>query len=199
MENRFRQLMQKAGLAKYTDKLLKLAWNSIRIQTEAADDAELPLGTSKIGGQPDLPRRCKWPTYTHDISFMLELDENIAKAEEASAATPDATQTDKSDEEILQDFEAFINDFNKQRQAEWEANPVEQPAAPARKPVIATTPLPSWLNSGWQTWPPMTRKGCFPAPVCFISFTTRFANPAGVVQVIPRDIESFTMMAIRAN
>lgn len=179
MEKRFRQLMQKAGLAKYTDDILKLAWNSIRIRTKRANDAKLPLGTSKIGGQPDLPPRCKWPTYRHDISFMLELDENVARAAQASAATPDATQADKSDEEILQDFEAFINDFNKQRQAEFEANPVETPATPARKPVIATTPLAFLAQFNMADLAPYDTEGPLPRTGLLCFFYDAICQPGG--------------------
>ncbi len=176
MEKRFQKLMQKAGLAKYTDDILKLAWNSIRIRTEAVDDAELPLGTSKIGGEPDLPECREWPTYTHDISFMLELDENTAKAEEMAAATP---STDKSDEEILQEFEAFINDFNKQRQAEWEANPVERPAVPAREPVIATTPLSFLAQFKMADLAPYDTEGLLPRTGLLYFFYDAICQPGG--------------------
>jgi uncharacterized protein YwqG len=176
MEKRFQKLMQKAGLAKYTDDILKLAWNSIRIRTEAVDDAELPLGDSKIGGEPDLPKCCEWPTYKHNISLMLELDKNTAKAEEISA---DTTQTDKSDEEILRDFEAFIEDFNKKRQAEWKANPVERPAKPARKPVIATTPLSFLAQFKMADLAPYDTEGLLPRTGLLYFFYDAICQPGG--------------------
>lgn len=64
MEDRFRSLMSEAGLSKYTDKVLGLRRNSIRIQLSSASEDSINIGQSKVGGQPDLPPGIKWPEWT---------------------------------------------------------------------------------------------------------------------------------------
>jgi uncharacterized protein YwqG len=42
--------------------LLNLALPSIALQSKSADDIDIPIGASKIGGAPDLPPDFPWPT-----------------------------------------------------------------------------------------------------------------------------------------
>jgi uncharacterized protein YwqG len=182
MEDRFRTLMCDAGLAKYTEEIFKVAWNSIRIRTQTVADAQLPLGASRIGGQPDLPECCEWPTYTHDISHMIEMDEIMAnrpQAEEESEANAEAVQTSESEEEMMSEFAAFIDDFNKKRQAEWEANPVPQPAAPAREPVMGTTPLSFLAQFRMADLAPYDTEGMLPHTGLLYFFYDAVCHPGG--------------------
>jgi uncharacterized protein YwqG len=61
-----RELLVKHGLAEKADALMALVRPSIRIFTQPADDADLPVGVSKIGGEPDLPPGFEWPMWEHE-------------------------------------------------------------------------------------------------------------------------------------
>jgi len=55
--------LNKVGLSRVADDLASLAEPSIRIETERADDQVIEVGTSKIGGVPDLPPTIQWPRW----------------------------------------------------------------------------------------------------------------------------------------
>jgi uncharacterized protein YwqG len=63
-----RALLIQHGLADKADDLMALARPSIRIFTQPADDATIPVGASKIGGAPDLPPDFVWPIWEHELS-----------------------------------------------------------------------------------------------------------------------------------
>ena len=44
-----------AGLARIQQDIEHLAEHAIRLRNNAADDTQLPVGASKLGGAPDLP------------------------------------------------------------------------------------------------------------------------------------------------
>lgn len=60
--------------------LMGLAKPGLALQSKSAADADIPIGASKIGGAPDLPRGVKWPTRepsAHgqgDIEMLRKLD-----------------------------------------------------------------------------------------------------------------------------
>jgi len=51
-----------AGLSRLLKDIDYLAQPSIRVYTTAGDESTLSIGTSKIGGLPDLPQGIVWPT-----------------------------------------------------------------------------------------------------------------------------------------
>ncbi len=52
----------KEGRADLTEKLVKLRKNAIALKLVETDDNEIPVGTSKSGGYPDLPPTILYPT-----------------------------------------------------------------------------------------------------------------------------------------
>jgi uncharacterized protein YwqG len=56
-------LLVKHGLAHRADELMAYLRPSIRLSVEPADDADIPVGASKIGGNPDLPADFVWPIW----------------------------------------------------------------------------------------------------------------------------------------
>jgi uncharacterized protein (TIGR02996 family) len=50
-----------AGFPELRDRVLRLARPALRMMKDPADEREIPLGASKIGGLPDLPPGCPWP------------------------------------------------------------------------------------------------------------------------------------------
>ncbi len=63
MEDQILSLIQKSGLTRITDDITSLLRYTINIKTSSIDEAELPLGSSKIGGLPDLPPEIDWPEW----------------------------------------------------------------------------------------------------------------------------------------
>lgn len=49
-----------SGLSDYFDILAPMAKNSVQITPELQADTDIPLGTSKFGGCPDLPAEAEW-------------------------------------------------------------------------------------------------------------------------------------------
>lgn len=77
------------GLERYEATLACLARPAIRIAAEACDDAELPIGGSKLGGRPDLPGASPWPARDGcPLSFIAQLDCGELQRFESGALLP---------------------------------------------------------------------------------------------------------------
>ncbi len=60
----FLQTLREAGLHRVAEPIADLLAPSIRVSTKlVTDEASLPLGTSKFGGQPDLMPGIEWPSW----------------------------------------------------------------------------------------------------------------------------------------
>lgn len=55
------------GLGKYFDKLQPLLRNTIRLYQEEAEEKNIVIGQTKIGGKPDLPEEISWVTETNIV------------------------------------------------------------------------------------------------------------------------------------
>jgi len=75
MKETIMSLFRQAGLSAYAEPFADLIRPSIRMYTEAAGEGELPVGTSRIGGIPDLPPDWSWP-YRRDypLSFIAQIN-----------------------------------------------------------------------------------------------------------------------------
>lgn len=56
-----REAIQKFKLQRLEEKLISLAKPAIAMVTTAVDELDLPLGSSKLGGLPDVPAGFSWP------------------------------------------------------------------------------------------------------------------------------------------
>ncbi|HEX6777326.1 MAG TPA: hypothetical protein VF099_03940, partial [Ktedonobacterales bacterium] len=54
--------LQRRGLAKLADTIIQFTAPSIRLTCHRTEGAFLPIGSSKLGGLPDLPPELPWPT-----------------------------------------------------------------------------------------------------------------------------------------
>lgn len=55
------ELLCHSGAGEIRDRTLALARPCLRMASEPADDSSIPIGASKTGGLPDLPRGFAWP------------------------------------------------------------------------------------------------------------------------------------------
>lgn len=58
---KLRDLIQRGILPPYADQVVDLVRPSIRLRTTQTPDDEIPIGTTKFGGLPDLPPGVSWP------------------------------------------------------------------------------------------------------------------------------------------
>jgi uncharacterized protein YwqG len=58
----FRERLERAGLSYWADQIIALDRPSIRLRSEPLDGF-VPLGTSRLGGDPDLPASASWPEW----------------------------------------------------------------------------------------------------------------------------------------
>lgn len=79
------QLVKDAGIAHRQDDVLRVARPSVRLFTTRIE-GEVPVGTSRMGGAPDLPEGVDWPRHGDvDMGFLVQL--NLA---EVAAVLPDS-------------------------------------------------------------------------------------------------------------
>src|SRR5579859_7728057 len=70
-----RQLIEEVGWADRVDQLLSFVKPSIAISTHRVGEQSLALGTSKIGGAPDLPYDIAWPEYRGNaLDFVAQIN-----------------------------------------------------------------------------------------------------------------------------
>jgi len=68
-------LLSKYNLSKFSKKLYKFLKWKIRLKPIIAEDKAIPIGKSKIGGHPDLPKDFKWPFWNErPLSFLLQIN-----------------------------------------------------------------------------------------------------------------------------
>lgn len=67
----FRKALIDAGYESQAPAIVNSVRSSIRITTQLADTKELPIGTSRFGGAPDLPKGVRWP---QTLTFIAQLN-----------------------------------------------------------------------------------------------------------------------------
>lgn len=71
----FEQQLIKARLGKYAARIVAMGRPAIRISTKATEDAEIPLGASKMGGRPDMPPGVAWPMrFGQQLGFLGQIN-----------------------------------------------------------------------------------------------------------------------------
>ena len=56
-----RSKYEEYGLGRIFEEIKSYAKNAVEISLKASDDQQIPIGASKFGGSPDLPRSEPWP------------------------------------------------------------------------------------------------------------------------------------------
>jgi uncharacterized protein YwqG len=80
-------ILDEPSLARVAAPLAAIQRNSIRLTATRADEAELPVGASKLGGQPDLPPGWAWPTTT--LPRPSSVAPGVAKSWSGAVLPPD--------------------------------------------------------------------------------------------------------------
>jgi uncharacterized protein YwqG len=87
----FSKALRRLGLTRYEAALSALARPAIRIRPVPCKDDDVPLGGSKLGGQPDLPNGADWPQWEGSpLSFIAQFDcRELQRFESAALLPPD--------------------------------------------------------------------------------------------------------------
>ena len=88
-EDILRERLGRRGLGHKADAILAIAAPCIWLDTRRADDTLLPVGVSKLGGVPDLPRRCEWPMWRGEpMAFIAQVRLDEAAPYDMEGALP---------------------------------------------------------------------------------------------------------------
>src|SRR5690242_1535816 len=84
------ELIKANHLEQYAETIVSLLKPSIRLHTQPVkDEAELPIGHSKIGGRPDLPDGISWPLANHNpLEFIAQIRLNDVQAYDIEKCLP---------------------------------------------------------------------------------------------------------------
>jgi len=73
--NEMRRHFEKRGYTEYADLIESQAQRCARFQTVPQDDRDLPIGSSKLGGSPDLPPGTSWPSKGDlSLDFLAQIN-----------------------------------------------------------------------------------------------------------------------------
>jgi len=87
--NEIREALSAAGLDRLADEAERLTLPAIRITAEMADEADIPIGASKIGGRPDLPVGVAWPERDgRPLAFLAQFNLAEVAAYDVEHALP---------------------------------------------------------------------------------------------------------------
>lgn len=83
---RLRHLIRIYGLEKFETELLALRRDCVNLIQFVSDDSAIKIGSSKIGGAPDLPRNSKWPKWRGtSLAFLCQI--NLSEIPPSASAT----------------------------------------------------------------------------------------------------------------
>jgi len=87
----FRERLSAAGLGQHADGLAALVRPSIRLRPKPVDESEIAVGSSKLGGLPDLPPSFEWPRYAGlPQSFIAQIRLDEVHPHDADQVLPDS-------------------------------------------------------------------------------------------------------------
>lgn len=88
------------GLSEIEDAILGLAKPAVQIERTRVDEDTLPLGASKLGGNPDLPPEFEWP-YWNDKPLTFIAQFKLSEVANPQLPPPDPAQLTLWDMDII--------------------------------------------------------------------------------------------------
>ncbi|MEZ6234382.1 MAG: YwqG family protein [Phycisphaerales bacterium] len=87
--DRLLDLFREAGYSNLLDEIEPIIRSAIQITPEPVGDERIPVGSSKFGGDPDLPDGFDWPTATSGpLAFIAQIDLAVASRADESFLLP---------------------------------------------------------------------------------------------------------------
>lgn len=84
------KIFKKYSLLHKKQEILKVAASSIGIKKEAMDEKDIPIGSSKFGGLPDLPLHFAFPKYHNGyLTFLAQINLQETKPFDKNNLLPD--------------------------------------------------------------------------------------------------------------
>lgn len=82
-------LLTAAGAGKLAGPLKKLALPAVEITPAETPEAKIPIGASKFGGQPDMPKATAWPTSeAGPLNFLAQINLRDLAEHDPAASLP---------------------------------------------------------------------------------------------------------------
>jgi uncharacterized protein YwqG len=73
-EEALRTLLTTEGLGRVVEQLMELTAPTVRVYIQRAQEEDIPIGASKMGGQPDLPDGVEWPSWHEPMAFIAQFN-----------------------------------------------------------------------------------------------------------------------------
>lgn len=89
-EEGLRSALHRQGLGRVAEDLLAMAAPMVRIYAKPAEDEAIPIGASKLGGQPDLPEGVERPAWHEPMGFLGQFNLAEVAPHDTEAALPTA-------------------------------------------------------------------------------------------------------------
>ncbi len=83
-----RDILMQHGLARVADALLDLSLPAVGILVHRVEESAIAIGSSKVGGSPDLPAGVEWPAWHEPMAFIGQLNLAEVAPYEQSGALP---------------------------------------------------------------------------------------------------------------
>lgn len=83
-----RDILMQHGLARVADALLDLSLPAVGILVHQVEESAIPIGSSKVGGCPDLPAVVDWPSWHEPMAFIGQFNLAEVAPYEQSGALP---------------------------------------------------------------------------------------------------------------
>lgn len=110
-----RRVIESSPVAKHVDAIMALTIPAVKMKTYLVED-DLPLGTSRMGGAPDLPPGAPWPeSKGRPMEFLAQIDFAAAAAAYRLPDFPDSGWV-----ALFRDLRAMEEgDYDDRRQWQW--------------------------------------------------------------------------------
>lgn len=119
------QMLEQAGLGAYKQAIARWIYPTAYLNLQPAHDSSIPVGSSKVGGRPDLPEDVEWPTWKdYEMTFIAQI--NLAECPRDLSLPESGLLSFFYAVEPMFDDEDFYGDPNTCRVLYFEAERLDQ-------------------------------------------------------------------------